>query len=240
MSTISLDDRLADRKRSRIRRWLIAAAAVALLIGLGVSAWFSPVLALTDVEVTGTELTDPAAVQETVQSRWAGTPLPQIRLGELEHDLAADFPKIETADVRWSGPRSLHVAVTDRRPVLAVPEAGGWDRYDAAGQIIDQVDAMPDDLPVLALEAVADVPAAVAAGVEFMAQVPAEQQAHITSMSAGSPGDLRLLYDHDGTEVTVMFGTPQEVARKFDVALALINTGAQEVDVSVPEVPVTR
>ncbi|MCK1804140.1 hypothetical protein NLM24_39510 [Nocardia zapadnayensis] len=240
MSTASLADRLAARRRARIRTWAIAAGAVLAVLGLAAAAWFSPLLALERVEVTGAELTDPAAVTEYVEGAHAGTPLPRIRLGALEEAIGAEFPKTDTVRVRWAGPRALAVELTDRQPVLAVPADGGFDRYDIAGHAIDSVDEAPDGLPVLELTEGADVPAAVGAAVAFIDAVPAAQRAHITSMRAGSDQDLRMLYDHEGTEVTVHFGSPEDTARKFEVALALMRTGATEIDVSVPEVPVTR
>ena len=55
--------------------------------------------------------------------------------------------------------------------------------------------------------------------------LPAEQRAGITSMSAGSGRDLRMRYDHEGTEVIVLFGSPADAARKFEAAPALMVTG---------------
>lgn len=237
MSTASLADRLAARRRARIRTWAIVAGAALAVIGLAAVAWFSPVLALECVEVTGTELTDPDAVAEYVTDAHAGTPLPQIRRGRLEEAIVAEFPKADTVTVSWAGPRALAVEVSDLQPVLTVPAGDAFERYDITGRIIDRVPEAPDGLPVLELAEGADAPAAVGAAVAFIDAVPAAQREHITSMRAGSDQDLRMLYDH---EVTVHFGSPEDTARKFEVALALMRTGATEIDVSVPEVPVTR
>ncbi|WP_101649695.1 FtsQ-type POTRA domain-containing protein [Brevibacterium ihuae] len=240
MSTASLADRLAARRRARIRTWAIVGAVAALVLGLAAAAWFTPVLELRAVEVTGAELTDPAEVEDAVLASHGGTPLPQIRLSRVEDELVSAFPKAASVEVGWAGPNALSVAVTDREPVLAVPADGGWDRYDVDGEVIDSVADEPKGLPVLALEDDADVPGAVSAVVAFLDAVPAEQRAGVTSMSAGSGRDLRMRYDHEGTEVTVLFGSPEDAARKFEVARALMATGATEIDVSVPEVPVTR
>ncbi|GAA4285277.1 hypothetical protein GCM10022261_28080 [Brevibacterium daeguense] len=238
MTTLSLSDRLAQRRRRRMLRWGIGAAVVAALAALLSVAWFTPVLELRSVEVTGGELTDPEEVRESVLSAHAGTPLPRIRLGALEGQLLDDYPKAAEIRARWSGPNSLRISVTDRRPVLAVPDAGRWDRYDGEGNRIDSVTAEPE-LPVLELDGVVDIPAAITSAVQFMAAVPEAERANIVSMTAGSPEDLRIVYLHEEDEVTIVFGSPEDAARKFEVARALLGTGPKTIDVSVPEVPVT-
>src|SRR5699024_9219747 len=94
------DDSTADLTGGiRARRWrlwrprLIALGIVAVVITLAAVAWFSPVLALEKVNVSGGELVAHDKVSAFVLDADGGTPLPQVRTGEVEDSVLEQFPK---------------------------------------------------------------------------------------------------------------------------------------------------
>ena len=110
------DDSTADLTGViRARRWqlwrprLIGLGIVVALIALIAVAWFSPLLSLEKVSVTGGELVDLDKVSDFVLDSDGGTPLPQVRTGEVERSVLDRFPKAAEAAVHYAGPRTLKI-----------------------------------------------------------------------------------------------------------------------------------
>ncbi|MFB9778004.1 cell division protein FtsQ/DivIB [Brevibacterium otitidis] len=240
-TTASLTDRLAARRRSRLRRILVGVGATAAVLGLLAAAWFSPVLAITTVRAEGTEFYSAEEIEQAVLTDWEGTPLPCAFPGRVADSALAQLPKAASAQVRWTGPRSLAVTVTDRVPLIAVHEGSGWDRVDATGTTVDSSAQAPEDLAHLEISGGADRKATVTAALALLEELPEEAPEQISVIKASDPDALEIEYAAvEGTEpVTIRFGTAEDAARKFEIATALIDTGARTIDVSVPEVPVT-
>src|SRR5699024_10661232 len=92
------DDSTADLTGViRARRWqlwrprLIGLGIVAVVITLAAVAWFSPVLALEQVNVSGGELVHHDKVSDFVLDAEGGSPLPQVRTGEVEDFVLEQF-----------------------------------------------------------------------------------------------------------------------------------------------------
>lgn len=240
-TTASLSDRLAARRRARLTRLLIIAVSAALIIGLLAAAWFSPVLAITSVKAQGSEFYTAEQIEDAVLTDWSGTPLPQAMPGQVEKAALTRLPKAASATVRWAGPRALAVTVTDRVPLIAVRAGSGWDRVDATGTTIDTVTGEPEGLARLELTSGADRKATISAALALLDELPDGVPEQISVVRAGNPAKIEIDYSpgEDASPVTIRFGSAEEAARKFDIASKLVDTGAQTIDVSVPEVPVT-
>ncbi len=263
MSTAShsLSARRAALRRRRTRRWIAALACVLILAVIAGIAWFSPLLALRSVSVSGAKLTPAAEVKKSVLEQHRGTPLPQIRTGALARQLHDEFPKTDHVKVRWAGPRTLHVTIEDRKPVLTLPSRGAWQRYDSSGALIDTVGTKPKataEFDPHLTGGVADR-SAIRAVASMLAQLPPDAQPHVQKAGAASQRDVRIVYrqaDDDATgkqsgkqedkrqaaqpkDVEIRFGDDADIGKKFDVARTLFGEARGYIDVSVPDAPTT-
>ncbi|WP_029088691.1 hypothetical protein [Brevibacterium album] len=236
-----LTARLAQRHRSRLLRWLVAAGCVLVLLVLAGLAWFSPLLRVEAVEVTGGGITDPQAVAADAEAASLGVPLPQIRTGALGEELTAGHPTAAGITVSYSGPRSLAVSIEDRVPVIAVVSGAAAQRYDAHGELIDTVpagEAGRAGLPELTVSGGADPSAAAVQAAALVAGLGSELPGEITELrAAGASGTLTAAVALEGTEAEVVFGTAEDAQRKARIAALILAEGAERVDVSVPDAP---
>lgn len=77
---------------------------MAALIALVAVGWFSPLLSLQKVQVSGSRLLDTDKVSDFVLDDQGGRPLPQVRPGSVEDAVLKEFPKTEAASVHYAGP----------------------------------------------------------------------------------------------------------------------------------------
>lgn len=241
MSPASLTERLGEGARRRTRRRIIAAVCALAVVAAAAVAWFSPLLALQSVTVRAGELTDPAAVEELVLEKHRGQPLPQIRLGGLEGEIVAAESTALRADVRWSGPRSLSVAVVDRTPALAVADGADFLRYDETGVLIDTVgeDAV-EGLPRAVFTGSAQ-PEATAPSLVSLVAAGAHLPGTVVEAKASSPHALSLIVEtEEGERATVDFGDASDLEKKAEVAAVLLAEGKTAIDVSAPLSPAAR
>ncbi|MCQ9388355.1 hypothetical protein NQ038_06800 [Brevibacterium sp. 50QC2O2] len=262
--TADLTEVIATRRARRARPWWITGTVLVVVLGCGLLGWFTPALALQSVTVTGASLTDAGAVEQAVLQDHRGTPLPRLRLGAISAQLHERFPKTSEVRLRWSGPRSLTVVIVDRQPALAVAQGKRWQRFDESGNAIDTVNRKPE-LPLLQAEGTAPAES-VRSAVELITGLDDAAAQRVRTIRTDRSGTLSIVYAATGEEladrstsatasaapsatqtqraqpgrdVTIVFGTSADVQRKFRIARALLPTGAQRIDVSLPERPVT-
>ncbi|MCM1012679.1 MULTISPECIES: FtsQ-type POTRA domain-containing protein [unclassified Brevibacterium] len=236
-STADLTGIIRARRRRVWAKRLTAIGIVVAVLALAAVAWFSPVLALSAVEVEDTELVTGSEVSDFVLTEHAGTPLPQLRPGTIESEVEKQFPRAEDASVHYAGPRSLRITITDRTPVVAVSSAGGFILYDAEAVDLGSVDTAPDGLTVLE----ADTPdeETVSAVIRFMSTLGEDLRGSLTTVKADSEQGLSGTIDTGDAQASVVFGDSEDASLKMRTALQLAAEGRTEIDVSVPSVPVT-
>jgi cell division protein FtsQ len=126
------------RKRSRWLGLVRPFAGALVLVGgpLALAAWAagSPRFALSEVAVSPTERV-PAAWVRRQLAPLAGRNLPALALDEVRARLAG-HPWIAGVELSKRLPRTLAVAVVERRPAALVTEAGALWLADAAGRPI--------------------------------------------------------------------------------------------------------
>lgn len=139
--------RFTRRSRNRRIGWITAAGVVVLLVAMLLVAVYSPLLSLRTITVEGASRVDPAAVQEAVADQ-VGKPLALVDFDEITRELGA-FPLIRSYVTETVPPDGLVIRIDEREPV-AVRESGStWQLIDPAGVVIDSLDALPDDVPIL-------------------------------------------------------------------------------------------
>lgn len=229
----------------RARRWklwrtrLVAIGIVAALVALVAVAWFSPLLALRQVSVSGGEFVDYDEVSDFVLDSEAGRPLPQVRPGSVEDAVLDAFPKAAKASVHYGGPRTLTIEITDRTPVLAIEGSSGYRLYDADAVDLGVVDDAPKSLTVLGRSGGEPDRKTVSAVVRFMGSLRPELRRQLTTVEAKDEMSIKGRLDTGDHKAAVVFGDANDPSLKVRTAVQLADEGRTEIDVSVPSVPVT-
>jgi cell division protein FtsQ len=244
-----MPDRATDRttllgrrrfvRRQWARRWLTLRYVVAatLVVGLTVAGvwlvWFSSVLGVAGVDVTGTEELDPAQVRRAVAVP-AGEPLVRVDLAAVEARVEA-IAYVRSAEATREWPDRLVVAVEEREAIAVVDIAGRVRGMDVDGVLFRDYQSPPADLPT----------------VRTSAETGAEALREAARVVAALPGDVSRRIDHvevstvdqislalrDGREV--VWGSAEGSEEKAAVLVALLRQPGRVYDVSVPGQPTT-
>ncbi len=232
------------RRRHR-RVWLISGAGVLVLLAiLGAVLYFSPVLAIQQIKVTGTDLLEQSRAEELLEPV-IEEPLPQVGQRTVE-DLLAGEPAVDTVRVHAEPPNSLSVEIVEHQPVAMVPEGEGRVLYSASGEALATLTgerASTYQLPsVSSVDDVSD-PEVFDVITSVLGTLPEPIRTRMESASAETVDSVTLQLT-DGR--TVLWGNADKGARKAQVLEALLNVPEneeapiQEFDVSTPDRPVTR
>jgi cell division protein FtsQ len=219
-----------------VKRWLIPVVIVVpIILAVGWLLWFSPWLAVTQVQVTvssAPEVAGPLTPDEVsaVAEVQTGTPLLRVDTGAVEERIAA-LPAVESVAVSRSWPDAIVIDVVRRTPVALVASSSGYDVVDATGAVIRNVATIEGDLPIV--RATGD---GVGAAVAVARELPEEIRRKVVGIEASTRNDVTLLL-RNGSEV--MWGSAQDGAFKAKVLQTLFQVDAKYYDVSAPGVPAT-
>jgi cell division protein FtsQ len=211
-----------------------------LLLGvavLGGAVWlvyFSPLLVVRQVAVTGHQQLPSEQVIAAAQVAM-GTPLARQDVKAIARRTTT-LPAVQAASVTRTWPDTITVTVTERRPLLAIRQPGGFALVDAEGVAFAESASVPDgavlaevnpsDRPLL--QQVGTVAAALSAGLDRQVSVLAATDAQKISLKLKSG-------------VTVTWGSAQDSALKADIVVALLKRGrVASIDVSSPHDPAAR
>lgn len=238
----AMADRLAERtamRRHRAWRRILAWTLVlALVVGGAVVALWSPVLALEkdQVAVSGAgRYVDEQAVREIVEAP-AGTPLPRLDTVAMREEILG-LRGVKDVRIARAWPHGLAVELTARVPVAAVPDGDRFALLDSAGVRIATRTKAPQTLPQV------DVPLddalALQAALHVLAALPPRLGEQVEQVSADTQDAVETVLD-DGT--TVRWGGSSDLPLKVEAVRTLrrLDESARTVDVSSPELPVTR
>lgn len=220
-----------------MKRWLIPVVIVVpIVLAVGWLLWFSPWMAVSQVQVTvssAPEVAGPLSVDEVraVAAVETGTPLLRVDTGAIEQRITA-LPQVESATVSRSWPDAIVIDVVRRSPVALVASAGGYDVVDSSGGVIRTVAVIEGDLPVV--RATGD---GVGAAVSVARELPEEIRRRVVGIEASTRNNVTLLL-RNGSEV--MWGSAEEGPFKAEVLSVLLKeVDAKYYDVSAPGVPAT-
>lgn len=227
---------LLRRKEVRRRawlRWLLVGLGVTVVAALVYVVGFSPVLAVTRVAVSGTDV----ATQDEVTAA-AGVPLgtPMVRL-----DLAgiaervSGLPPVAEVTVTRQWPDLVEIDVTERVARLAVESGTGYLIADATGVVFDTAKSLPKGLVRVEADP-GDQQTLADAGVVFssLSKATAERVASIEARGRDSI-TLRL---RGGARV--FWGSAEQSDLKAEVVDVLLEQGGSVFDVSAPAYPTRR
>lgn len=250
-----LQARIAERAAmARRQRWIRVGwilSAVLFLSGITWAFFFSSMLALEKGKITiehsetagVSDTVDIAAVQREVDKA-VGTPLPRLATTAMR-DKIKDIRGVRDAVLTRDWPRGLHVQITAREPVIAIPDSSGSkDGYvllDSDAVQVGRLAKPPKDLPVVEVPLDAANSRIVESVLAVVNALPSALSADVAKVEAASQDNISLKL-RDGA--TVRWGGYEGTALKIEVLNTLRNDAeaksAKLFDVSAPTAPITK
>jgi cell division protein FtsQ len=207
---------------------------VLVLAGAAVWAvWFSTLLSVQSVEVTGTSTLRPAQVRRAAGVE-IGKPLVSVDLRAVHARIAA-LAAVDHVEVSRQWPDQVRIDVTERTPVAVVDFGGRLRGLDKEGVVFLDYKSAPPGMPK------------VSTPFGTSAEALREAARVVTSL----PATLSRIVDHVevktvdqitlelGDGRTVVWGSAAESEQKAQVLQALLQQDAKTYDVSVPGQPTT-
>jgi cell division protein FtsQ len=231
--------RFTRRARRRRLGWLGALGTVAVLLALVFGAVFSPILALRQVVVDGTQRLDAATLAEAVDGQ-LGVPLALLDQDRIRTELG-EFSLIRSYVTELVPPGTLLIHIVERAPIGVIATADGFQLTDPAGVAIETTVVQPDGYPEIELASGEDVSGA---GFRSMAEVllalPPEVLAQVDTIAARTRDDVTLTLT--GSAQRVVWGSADDSESKAAVLTGLLalhtGDGPGEYDVSAPGIGV--
>jgi cell division protein FtsQ len=232
--------RFTRRQRHRRAVWWSLTGVVAVLAALIVTAVFSPLLALREVRVEGTQRIDPALVVDALDGQ-LGTPLALLDEGLVREELDA-FTLIRSYTTELAPPGTLIVRITERTPVGTIIRGAAFDLVDAAGVVIESSPERVAGMPVIQVPGDDVASRAYASITEVLFALPADIRAQVDTIAATTRDNVTLQLA--GSNQRVEWGSAQRSDHKARVLAALVaihgGDGPGLYDVSAPGSAVFR
>ncbi len=228
----------ASRRRKIIA--LLISSSFALLTMLILATMFTPMLAVENLEVTGTHRIDHATILKAL-GKQVGVPLPMVNTHAIADSLAP-FALVDSFAVVSLPPHTLRIAITERQPICIVTVAGIDYLYDPAGVRIGTA-SQSDNYPRIAI--VGDPRGSVefGAAIDVLLALPADLLGQIATVDAKSKDDVSMRLRGNAGQ-RIVWGDGSQSVLKSKVLAALIKnqqkTDYVTFDVSSPTAPVVR
>lgn len=232
--------RMVSARRTRRLATSLSVGSVIVLGILTAVATFSPLLAIQQVNVVGTQRLNPEEVSKALASH-IGTPLPLLNQDEVAKSLAG-FSLIESFAATAVPPNSLQVRISERQALCIIEVEGALWLHDPAGVRIAL--AQPTDLlPRILISEEPTSSQRFRDAVDVLLALPVDLLTQVEVIQANTKDDVQMsLRGSLGQRIS--WGDSSEAVLKSKVLQALIanNQGATGVtfDVSSPNAPVVR
>lgn len=221
-------------RRQWARRWLawkwVAAVLVLILLVVGGTwlVYFSSVLAVQGVDVTGTTTVSASQIR-TVARVPEGEPLASLDLQAIRSRVES-LAVVREADVSRKWPDQVLITVEERVPVAVVDIGGRIRGMDATGVVFRDYAKAPDGLPRVETETGTRADALREAA-EVVAALPPALARQVDHVEVKTVDQIALVLKD---ERRVEWGSADESATKAEVLTALLRRDATTYDVSVP------
>ena len=216
----------ARRRRWRIARFafLVTAVLVAALVWV---AWFSSILAIRKVEVSGVSgiLVNRVLAAADVP---IGLQMARLDTASVNAGIAA-LPWVQASAVVRAWPRGV-VLIVEPRVAVAVLE-GSSAAIASDGAVFVPPEPLQQGLPKVRGDGVGIVTA-----VQVLATIPEDLRSRVALVSATTRDDAAIFLD---SGVVIKWGSAERPILKARVLAALMKTRARVYDVSAPELPTT-
>jgi cell division protein FtsQ len=226
--------RFTRRSRHRRAAWIGAISVTAALIGTVAVAVYSPVLALSRIEITGTASLDKAVILDAVDGQ-LGTPLALVDTDRLTRELAR-FTLIQSYVTETVPPSTLIIHITERQAIGSVMTGSGFTVVDPAGVVIQKSDVRPEGIPTIELSGADTDSDVFASVVEVLLALPDPVATQVDRVTAATKDDVTLVLAGSGQRVVWGSAEQSELkARVLDRLMATQDPNAPvEFDVTAP------
>jgi cell division protein FtsQ len=236
----SLVGQMISRRRARRIVASISVAAVSILLAIVASVTFSPVLAVKEIYVSGTERIDQEQIAKALQSH-IGTPLPLISEEEVAQSLKG-FALIETFSATAVPPNGLQVRISERQAICIVSTGGEKWLYDPAGIRISKASAS-DELPEIVITENPLNSLKFRNAIDVLMALPEDLLDDVEFIEAKTKDDVQMSL-RSSRDQRIVWGDSSDSVLKSKVLQALMKNHRRAVgvtfDVSSPNAPVVR
>jgi cell division protein FtsQ len=228
-------------RRQWARRWrvwrglLVALLVAAVAAGAVWLVFYSPALAVADVEVQGGRVLSATEVRRAAAVP-VGDPLATVNLDAVAARVEGLAP-VKKVDVTRSWPDSVLIDVEERVAVAAVVREGQVRGLDADGVIFRDYEDRPADLPLVRMSASTESEA-LAEAASVVAALPEGLAGRVAHVEVDTVDTISLRLRNGDT---VFWGSADASEDKARVVQVLLKQDASRYDVSVPAQPtITR
>ncbi|MGZ8180221.1 cell division protein FtsQ/DivIB [Williamsia sp. SKLECPSW1] len=250
--TASVDDEIRERPRDDVRdgpldrrdrrgrrpvggakRLLWTVVAIVVVVAAALVSYFTPLMSVRSIDVSGTDVLDPAQIVATSQIV-RGTPLLQVDTAPAAERIAA-IPRVKSVRVQRAYPSAIDITVVERVAVAFVAREGRWHLVDVDGVDFAQQKALPR-LPRLTDDRSTDSAADLAA-LSVVAGLPADLRGRVTEVGADGVAGVHLTL---AGGKKVIWGDDEDGAAKARTLGYLLTRDGTEYNVSAPSFPTYR
>jgi cell division protein FtsQ len=214
--------------------------SVAVLASLVLATMFTPLMAIKDIQVSGTHRLKPASIKSAV-STLIGTPLTLVSEDDLAKRLSS-FTLIQSFTTLSLPPHTLQINIVERQPVAIVQTTSGGYLYDPAGVLIGPTKATWK-FPTVVVSGDPRHSSNYRAAIDVLLALPAGLYPKVQRIQATSKDDVRLEL-RGAANQQILWGDSSKSIMKSKVLAALIantkKSAAVTYDVSSPGAPTVR
>jgi cell division protein FtsQ len=236
----SLIGKMISTRRARRIVASVSVTALTVLLGIVATATFSPLLAVKEIFVSGTERIDSAQISKALQVH-IGTPLPLLSEEEVADSLAG-FDLIESFSATAVPPNGLNIRISERQAICIVSSGGSRWLYDPAGvRIAKATDG--DLLPEILISENPLNSQRFRNSIEVLMALPEQLLDDVALIEARTKDDVQLSLRSSKNQ-RIIWGDSSESVLKSKVLQALMKNNRKQTsvtfDVSSPNAPVVR
>ena len=232
--------RMSQTRTLRRVIWLLGISSVGILGLLVAVLTFSPILAVKEISVSGTERIDASEIEKALKPH-LGTPLPLLNQNEISESLSG-FEVIESFSATALPPNGLKISIIERQPICIIESGGEAFIYDPAGIRIAKAKAV-DIFPKVLIEGVPASSLRFQNAISVLMSMPSKLLVEIAVIDAKSQDNVSMVLRTSKNQ-RIVWGDSSESALKSKVLEALMKNHkkSQSVtfDVSSPNAPVVR
>ena len=232
--------RRAFARRQWSRRWLTWKYVVASVLLLAVVVggiwmfWFSSVLAVKQVEVSGEQTLSDADVIAAARVP-VGEPLATVDIAEIASRVRA-LAVVRTVDVTRAWPHAVRITITERTAIAVVDIGGQLKGLDADGVVFRNYPHAPPGLPRITVVNDASHEA-LREGAAVVAALPDSISTKVDHIEVATVDQITLDLRGDRT---VLWGSSEDSDLKAQVLEDLLRHPGHTFDVSAPGNPTVK
>jgi cell division protein FtsQ len=230
---------ISTRRARRIVATVSIGSLVALM-GVVAVATFSPLLAVKEIIVSGTERIKADEISKALQGH-IGTPLPLLSEQEVAESLAG-FELIESFSATAVPPNGLSIRIAERQAICIVSSGGTRWLYDPAGVRIGKSSGS-DVLPEILISENPLNSQRFRNSIEVLMALPEDLLDEVEFIEARSKDDVQMSL-RSSRDKRIIWGDSSDSVLKSKVLQALMKNHRKDssvtFDVSSPNAPVVR